>query len=242
MTTAQVVRRVVLQFVGLAGLVACLVILFLSMRAVMDIGGSCASGGPYVIANECPDGIAWLTPLSIFAGLGFLALYGGSCFSDGGPRLVLLAWPALFLSLGWNFLEYGLRPPGGDGIVWGWLVCGVLFWAMGGLPMLALLKPGVAWGLMWGGPPRAEGAPARVGVRDHLGAISPRIARPLGVRPHRRRHRGRPAPAPGPPRTASRDLLGRIERLDALRRGGAVDAEEYERLKDALMREEGLVP
>ena len=29
----------------------------------------------------------------------------------------MLAWPALFLSLGWNFLEYGVNPPEafGDG-------------------------------------------------------------------------------------------------------------------------------
>jgi hypothetical protein len=49
----------------------------------------------------------------------------------------LLAWPALFLSLGWNFLEYGVDPPDGSAnVVWGWLFCGVLFVLMGGLPLL----------------------------------------------------------------------------------------------------------
>jgi hypothetical protein len=33
--------------------------------------------------------------------------------------LVALAWPALFLSLGWDFLEYGVRNPFGDGVEWG---------------------------------------------------------------------------------------------------------------------------
>ena len=37
---------------------ACLTVLFLCMRSVMDIGGSCASGGPYEIANPCPAGFA----------------------------------------------------------------------------------------------------------------------------------------------------------------------------------------
>ena len=54
-------------------------------------------------------------------------------------RSPLLAWPALFLSLGWNFLEFGFDPPGeDDGLVWGWIVCGVVFWLMGGLPLFAL--------------------------------------------------------------------------------------------------------
>jgi hypothetical protein len=35
-------------------------------------------------------------------------------------------WALLFTSLGWNFLEFGLT----DGIDIGFLVCGVLFWAM----------------------------------------------------------------------------------------------------------------
>lgn len=35
------------------GLAACVIVMFLSMRAVMDIGGACASGGPYVPAQPC---------------------------------------------------------------------------------------------------------------------------------------------------------------------------------------------
>ena len=36
-------------------------------------------------------------------------------------------WGVLFGSLGWNFLEFAFK---GADIVWGWLVCGVLFWPM----------------------------------------------------------------------------------------------------------------
>ncbi len=51
-----------------------------------------------------------------------------------------LAWPGLFLSLGWNFLEFAFAPPGG-GFAWGWLICGVVFVLMGGLPLLLAFKP-----------------------------------------------------------------------------------------------------
>jgi hypothetical protein len=71
---------------------------------------------------------------SIFLGLLFLGVYA---FSAVGPNLTLLAWPALFLSLGWNFLDYGINPPdGSDDAVWGWLICGVVFVLMGGLPLI----------------------------------------------------------------------------------------------------------
>ena len=38
------------------------------------------------------------------------------------PSFTSLLWPALFLSLGWNFLDYAFSSPlsGGD-VVWGWL-------------------------------------------------------------------------------------------------------------------------
>lgn len=47
--------------------------------------------------------------------------------------VALLFWPAIFLSLGWNFMEYGFFS--GEGLVWGWIICGVVFVLMGGLPV-----------------------------------------------------------------------------------------------------------
>ena len=80
----------------------------------MDLGGFCASGGPYVIAVECPDAVIATTPLSIFGGFlaaGLMAWGGAAPAAAAWMSLVFLAWPALFLSLGWNFLEYGFFPP-----------------------------------------------------------------------------------------------------------------------------------
>lgn len=144
--------------VGVTLLAGALTVVWLSMRAVMDIGGMCASGGPYVVAVRCPQGVDWLLPVAIFVGLGGGGLVGwfGSRIGPGFAAIVLLAWPALFLSLGWNFLEYGVASPGGWDL--GWLVCGVLFMAMGGVPLVVALRS-------LRRPPRASGPGTRTSPR-----------------------------------------------------------------------------
>ncbi|HMM48130.1 MAG TPA: hypothetical protein PKE32_00755 [Miltoncostaeaceae bacterium] len=131
-------RGAVALFAGTLGLAFFLTLLWFGMRSVLDIGGMCASGGPYQIAVECPDNIGWPMPLSIWLGLMSAGLMAFGAIRVGATGLVLIGWPALFLSLGGNFLEYGVRPPGGGGLAWGWLVCGVVFVLMGAPPLLAL--------------------------------------------------------------------------------------------------------
>jgi hypothetical protein len=139
-TAGERIRGGIGVFVTLAGVVASLTILFLSMRSVMDIGGSCASGGPYVPRVECPSGVPMLLVGSIWCGLVFAALYFWMTFRHGAPSLGALFWPALFLSLGFNFLSYGLNPPFGlGGVEVGWLICAVVFGLMGGIPLLAAI-------------------------------------------------------------------------------------------------------
>jgi hypothetical protein len=129
------VRDLAIYLAGIVLFTASLTVLWRSMRAVMDIGGYCASGGPYEIAVECPQGVDILLFLSIWvglAGLALVALFGGR-IGPGFAGVAALAWPALFLSLGWNFLEYGVSSPGGPEL--GWLIPGVLFLLMGGVPL-----------------------------------------------------------------------------------------------------------
>jgi hypothetical protein len=159
---------------GWAGLAACLTMVFHGMRAVMDVGGYCAEGGPYVIAQSCPEGSTAALLLGVFGGLafGFVASVGG--FRVGGiwAATPILAWAALFGSLGWNFMEYGLfSPPEGE-IVWGWLIPGLMFWAMAAFPLLGLLPP----------------------IRDAVGLRAP-ASRPGGGR----RPDSTPLPGPGQP-------------------------------------------
>jgi hypothetical protein len=128
-------------FVSLAGVAAALTCLFLGMRSVMQIGGTCASGQtPFVIAHPCPKGTALFMIGGIWGGLVFAGIYAWETVKHHVPSFLGLLWPALFLSLGYNFLTFGIDPPGASsGPVTGWLICAVLFFLMGGLPLLAAL-------------------------------------------------------------------------------------------------------
>lgn len=124
-------------FLSFFGVVVGMTLTYLVMRAVMEIGGSCASGGPYVSARPCPD-VAWLLPVGIVGGM-VAGLVFITTKPARAPRFTALLWPALFLSLGWNFLEFGLNPPGRPGLDWGWLVCAIVFGLMGGAPLFGLV-------------------------------------------------------------------------------------------------------
>jgi hypothetical protein len=116
---------------------------FLAMRAVMDVGGTCAEGGPYVIAQPCPDGAVLI---SVAIPVMIIAAMLGSAFAVwlSAPNLLLPMWVILFGTLGWNFLEYGFSD---DGVVWGWIVCGVVFELMA-LPALAVMLVGTRFKLI----------------------------------------------------------------------------------------------
>jgi hypothetical protein len=139
--------------VGMAGIAASITVVFLGMRTVLDVGGQCASGGPYVIAVPCPDG-TWTLPLAVFAGLGFafLAFTGGTKIGGIYASLPGLAWVGLFCALGFNFLQWGIAPPAGPtvdssggGLIF--VLLGLMFEAMGIVPLvvgLLALRPGAA--------------------------------------------------------------------------------------------------
>jgi hypothetical protein len=211
------VRAVVLLLIGVAGLAMCLTLLFLGMRAVMDVGGYCAEGGPYAIEQHCPEGIPLAIVGSIFAGLASAAVATAGGVQIGGPYagIAFLAWPALFISLGWNFLEYGLRPPGdATGPDLGWLTCGVVFVVMGAFPLLGFL------------PTRR----ART-VRDRVA-----MQRLLTDLDGRRRQLAMPSGPPAAP-TPRMDLTSRLERLADLHRDGSLTDAEFEAAKRGVIAE-----
>jgi len=130
--------RFVLSLISVFGSSFCLTCLYLAMRGIMRLGGFVASGGPYEIAHPAPRYV-WIFPVSILVGLICLFLHAAQARWLGGLNLLALAWPILFISLGWNFLDFAFRPPGSGGLVWAWLLCGVVFWIMGFVPLFFLM-------------------------------------------------------------------------------------------------------
>jgi hypothetical protein len=156
--------------VSLFGSAFCVTNLTLAMRGIMRLGGMVASGGPYAIAHPAP-GWAWLLPGSILAGVVFIGLNAFASRRVGGFKAIIFAWPALFLSLGWNFLEFAFKGVGGQGIVWGWLVCGVVFVPMGAIPLVIILS-NAARDL--GGRSKGLASSPRAGI-DGSGPKGPRV-------------------------------------------------------------------
>jgi hypothetical protein len=134
-TIGRVVGRGAQAGLGVAVFVLGLVWLNRVGSSVMSIGGSCSSGGPYVTANPCPDG-AWMAPVGFFVGLAGVGLYALRRPS-GSPSLLAFAWPALFGSLGVQFL----RAASNEEQAWGFWLCGVVFLLMAAAP-LALVVTG----------------------------------------------------------------------------------------------------
>lgn len=215
--------------VGIGGLAFVLTLLWLSMRAVMGIGGACASGGPYVPAVECPDAVTILTPVSIFGIFifGGLAFWGAAALEGPWVAFIGLVWPALFLSLGWNFLEFGLAPPGGEPgqVIWSWLFCAVVFFLMGAGPLLLAI-----WGARQaGGGDRRTGSGWSTGRRS---MVAPRGRYEVSIVDRRA--------APDRQLAArSSDLTTRLERLARLRDAGDLTDAEFEAAKRATMDEAG---
>lgn len=118
--------------------VFCFTLLFRTASVVMGLGGSCASGGPYVIEVECPDAVLLFAPLSI-VGL-FVAAGIALALARGfGTPLILWGWPILFVGLGIDFLLASFVPGGIAN-----LVVAIVFIAMGLVPLIVVLRVGAA--------------------------------------------------------------------------------------------------
>lgn len=208
------VRPTIAIAFSLAGVACALALLFLGMRSVMNVGGFCAEGGPYVIAQHCPQGVPAIMVGSILGGLVLAFVYVWQAVRYRVPSFAMLLWPALFLSLGWNFLEYAFDSPiAGGGVVWGWLVCGAVFMLMGGLPLLAVLP-----------------ATVRGFTRDDDHPPGWPAGMPLA---HMQRVVGRVQPS-GP----DSRLVDELERLARLHEQGALSDDEYEAAKRSLLGKE----
>ena len=115
-------------------------------------------------------------------------------------------------------------PPGppGQGIVWGWLIPGVLFVIMGIAPVLAVLPIGQSG--------RSGRARERIAYR-----VAPRGGRAPSKADYQRL--ANDLRAVEDQTEDAQDLVSKLERLAAMRESGALTRDEYEQAKRALLIE-----
>jgi hypothetical protein len=162
------VRYFLKTVVGLGLLVASIVAISYAVFQLLQIG-TCASGGPYVSARECPSGIERVglaIPVAAFVMLIGAALYatrgappGSSRKGKAGYALALI-WAGLFLGIAfacfWGVWGPDVNPgPGGET---GGLIVGFLFVPLGLLGVVPILAAAKA--------ARAAGEASGIGMGD----------------------------------------------------------------------------
>ena len=222
----------------LAGVVAAIVWINRVSAEVKGNGGSCASGGPYVSVRPCPQ-TTWVMPVGIVGGLALVLVYGVLAVR-GGPNWVLLAWPALFISLGVQFARFA-----DDIQTVPYIICAVMFFAMGAGPLVLSLftaRPAL-WAVVVGDPTEyGSRAPGRTGPTTTLDRLAAEAAE---ARARTSRDADRlldarrrvtvanavdPAAAAGPA-----EVVAALNRVVKLHRQGALSAEEFAAAKRAIL-------
>lgn len=211
-------RYLLRTLIGLTLIVAALVALGYAIYQLLQIG-TCASGGPYVSARECPSGterLGLLIPAAIVALLAGAIVYAGRGKAPGSDRppanewLAVWVWTGIFWSIaaGCFLGVWGPDAHPGPGGKEGGLIVGFLFVPMGLLGFAAVKIP-----FPWSGA-KPRGAAARMPGSD-------RLARAAVTR------------MPGG------DSVTKLERLAKLRDQGAVTEAEFARLKAQVLAEGG---
>src|SRR5688572_12159866 len=114
--------------------------------------GTCASGGPYVAARQCPAGterLMLLIPIGIFAVLIGAAFYAGRGKAPGSDRpgdaglLIVWVWTGIFwsIAIGCFIAVWGPNADPPPDAKLGALIVGFLFVPMGAIGLLGLKGP-----------------------------------------------------------------------------------------------------
>ena len=186
----------------------------------------------------------------IWGGLAMAFLYGALAVR-GGPNWFLLAWPALFVSLGIQFVRAAIEGPAA-----GYSVTAALFLAMGGGPVVVALFTSrrALWHTLVGNPAdyvEPDDGPVRRSVitftaaeraRLHAGAqralASRRRAEADRQRPRDGQHRPtRPGGAivDSLSAAAPHDVADALDRVATLHRQGLVSEEEFAAAKRRIL-------
>lgn len=130
------IGRVVTTLVSIGCMAAILVMVPFAGMKLLDVGGFCAEGGPYVIRQECPEGVipvlAGGLPLLFVFGIAYtLALPAGWRF------LLVWGWPILFLGLAAVFFISAFTAPDQSFAV-APFITGIVMAGIGFLPLLGI--------------------------------------------------------------------------------------------------------
>ena len=156
-----------------------------------------------------------MAPVGIFVGLGGVGLLPLRR-PPGSPPLVLFAWPALFGSLGYQFLRAAVDSTD----AWGLWLCGVLFLLMAAAPLFLVLS--AERGTLKGAAPRRRPAGDR---RPPTAATSPSPTRAPMV----------PVTFVTADDSGDPDLAESLDRLSRLHRGGDLSDAEFADAKQQVL-------
>lgn len=226
-------RYAIRTVAGLGLLVAGLTSISCAVYHMLQVG-TCASGGPYEIARECPDGtvaVGLSIPISVlvmFAGLAIHYTRGappGPSRSDDGISGIAILWTGLFFGIAfacfWGVWGPNANP--GPGAETGGLIIGFTF-----IPL------GLGGLYLFGSTARA----ARQSAPEVLGPSSPRGSLgDLMATMERQERSGAVSGAHGATVAGGGDRIAKLERLQRLREAGTIDDAEFERLKREVMAE-----
>lgn len=222
-------RYFLCTLIGLALMVAAFVGIAYAVSQMLQVG-TCASGGPYQVARECPAGMERLglaipvAILAIFIGAGVYSIRGTAPGSDRPPRpgmAMVLVWCGIFFGIAfacfWGVWGPDANPgPGGKlgGLIVGFLFVplgiggAVMFWFLGPTTSGGIKAAGVGAGDMWK-LARSAGSGSFGDLMGTPGAGTT-MAQPTA---------------------AGGNVVSELERLSRLRREGTISEAEFERLK-----------
>lgn len=234
-------------FIGAALYLGSVVLFNVALLKLLETG-TCASGGPYVTANPCPDGTgAWAGAItgSIFGGLIGAAIFAfrgdrpggsgeslaGGLFGWGG-----FAWSLFFAGSGTVALIASLTGDDmpSDSKLGGLIVAGTFL--LMGLPVFVFSVKGILSNLFsrgFGGG-RRDGRPMSMGEAANAAAAAASSGSSSSSVSPGSPGWAKAAPA-APVSRGGGDPLDQIERLDRLRKSGALSQSEFEREKAKIL-------
>lgn len=239
----KTVAKVLVPLIAVASLAG----LTLGVLDLMEIG-TCASGGPYVSARECPDSTG--TSILIVSACASIYILVAIIASFSNLGAAAFWFGLLFTVLGASFLyaEIAGKTNGGGGV--GYII-GPIFLLMGVLPMIGGAKsliddigeqddPTVPAAGSWMRPATGQ-APAGFGIATgapvHPGDATPSGYTPVavgaGLKPAAAAAAAAP-PAPAEPPSAM-DFVEKVKELDGLRSKGVLTQAEFEAAKKKLL-------